>query len=245
MIPARYAATRFPAKLMQMLGDKTVILHTYNNTVATNLFDEVMVVTDSEIIFNEITSHGGKAVMSIKEHESGSDRIALTAAIRMVQELASLGASRFDGAAQGLAHQLRGQGRAQRPTDDFAAKQIDHHRQVNPACGRRQVRDVGHPLAVGGVGREVLSQFVRSRLLCGVGLSRRGLERLADTTGQAQFPHRGRHGVATHGLQLVTFAQDPGHLVTAVGAVRLGMDLLHGLSNALVPVRTQTGPSSE
>jgi 3-deoxy-D-manno-octulosonate cytidylyltransferase len=76
MIPARYAATRFPAKLMQMLGDKTVILHTYNNTVATNLFDEVMVVTDSEIIFNEIINNGGKAVMSIKEHESGSDRIA-------------------------------------------------------------------------------------------------------------------------------------------------------------------------
>ena len=76
MIPARYAATRFPAKLMQMLGNKTVILHTYNNTVATNLFDEVMVVTDSEIIFNEIIHNGGKAVMSIKEHESGSDRIA-------------------------------------------------------------------------------------------------------------------------------------------------------------------------
>ena len=76
MIPARYAATRFPAKLMQMLGDKTVILHTYNNTVATNLFDEVMVVTDSEIIFNEIINNGGKAVMSIKEHQSGSDRIA-------------------------------------------------------------------------------------------------------------------------------------------------------------------------
>ena len=76
MIPARYAATRFPAKLMQMLGDKTVILHTYDNTVATNLFDEVMVVTDSEIIFNEIINNGGKAVMSIKEHQSGSDRIA-------------------------------------------------------------------------------------------------------------------------------------------------------------------------
>ena len=76
MIPARYAATRFPAKLMQLLGDKTVILHTYNNTVATGLFDEVMVVTDSEIIFNEIVNNGGKAVMSKKEHESGSDRIA-------------------------------------------------------------------------------------------------------------------------------------------------------------------------
>ncbi len=76
MIPARYAATRFPAKLMQLLKDKTVIRHTYDNTVATNLFDEVMVVTDSEIIFNEITQHGGKAIMSIKQHESGSDRIA-------------------------------------------------------------------------------------------------------------------------------------------------------------------------
>ena len=76
MIPARYAATRFPAKLMQKLGDKTVILHTYDNTVATGLFDEVMVVTDSKIIFDEVTAHGGKAVMSIKEHESGSDRIA-------------------------------------------------------------------------------------------------------------------------------------------------------------------------
>jgi 3-deoxy-manno-octulosonate cytidylyltransferase (CMP-KDO synthetase) len=75
-IPARYAATRFPAKLMQMLGPKTVIRHTYDNTVATNLFDEVCVVTDSEIIYNEIINHGGKAIMSIKQHESGSDRIA-------------------------------------------------------------------------------------------------------------------------------------------------------------------------
>lgn len=76
MIPARYAATRFPAKLMQLLGDKTVIRHTYDNTVATGLFDEVWVVTDSDVIFKEITSHGGNAVMSVKEHESGSDRIA-------------------------------------------------------------------------------------------------------------------------------------------------------------------------
>jgi len=75
-IPARYAATRFPAKLMQMLGDKSVIRHTYDNTKATGLFDEVYVVTDSEIIFNEIVANGGKAIMSIKEHESGSDRIA-------------------------------------------------------------------------------------------------------------------------------------------------------------------------
>lgn len=76
MIPARYGATRFPGKLLQKLGGKSVILHTYNNTVATKLFDEVWVVADSEIILNEIASHGGNAMMSKKEHESGSDRIA-------------------------------------------------------------------------------------------------------------------------------------------------------------------------
>lgn len=75
-IPARYAASRFPGKLMQMLGDKTIIRHTYENTKATLLFDEVIVVTDSEIIFNEIIHNGGYAIMSKKPHESGSDRIA-------------------------------------------------------------------------------------------------------------------------------------------------------------------------
>lgn len=76
LIPARYAATRFPAKLMQELKGKTVIRHTYDATVATGLFDEVIVATDSETIFNEITSHGGKAVMTTGNHESGTDRIA-------------------------------------------------------------------------------------------------------------------------------------------------------------------------
>jgi 3-deoxy-manno-octulosonate cytidylyltransferase (CMP-KDO synthetase) len=76
MIPARYAATRFPAKLMQVLGNKTIIRHTYDNAVATDLFNEVLVVTDSHIIYDEIVSHGGKAKMSNKQHESGSDRIA-------------------------------------------------------------------------------------------------------------------------------------------------------------------------
>lgn len=76
VIPARYASTRFPAKLMQDLGGKTVIFRTYEAAKNTNLFDDVFVVTDSDLIFNEIVSHNGKAIMSVKEHESGSDRIA-------------------------------------------------------------------------------------------------------------------------------------------------------------------------
>ena len=75
VIPARYEASRFPGKLMQLLGDKTVIATTYQNVVETRLFDEVFVATDSEIIFNEIVGIGGKAVMT-GYHETGSDRIA-------------------------------------------------------------------------------------------------------------------------------------------------------------------------
>lgn len=76
MIPARYGATRFPGKLMADLGGKSVIVRTYESTLATGLFDDVYVVTDSDIIKDEIEKSGGKAIMSIKEHECGSDRIA-------------------------------------------------------------------------------------------------------------------------------------------------------------------------
>ena len=76
MIPARYAASRFPGKLMQDLNGKTIIRRTYEAAENTELFDEVYVVTDSEAIFSEITSFGGKAIRSKKEHECGSDRIA-------------------------------------------------------------------------------------------------------------------------------------------------------------------------
>lgn len=75
VIPARYEATRFPGKMMKMLGDKTIIRTTYENVVDTKLFDEVIVATDSEKIFNEITANGGIAVMT-GTHETGSDRIA-------------------------------------------------------------------------------------------------------------------------------------------------------------------------
>jgi len=76
LIPARYGASRFPGKMMAKLGDKTVILRTYESAVNTGVFDDVMVVTDSDLIYNEIVNNGGKAVMSKKEHECGTDRIA-------------------------------------------------------------------------------------------------------------------------------------------------------------------------
>ena len=76
MIPARYSASRFPGKLMKDLGGKTVILRTFEATLSTNLFDEVYVVTDSEVIQKNILDAGGNVIMSKTAHECGSDRIA-------------------------------------------------------------------------------------------------------------------------------------------------------------------------
>jgi 3-deoxy-manno-octulosonate cytidylyltransferase (CMP-KDO synthetase) len=76
MIPARYEASRFPGKLMQLLGDKTVIRRTYEAVVETSLFDEVYVVTDSDLIEEEIKKNGGQVLRSKQAHESGTDRIA-------------------------------------------------------------------------------------------------------------------------------------------------------------------------
>jgi 3-deoxy-manno-octulosonate cytidylyltransferase (CMP-KDO synthetase) len=76
IIPARYAATRFPGKLMKKIGEKTIIRMVYENAVNMDLFDAVWVVTDSDLIVGEIESIGGLVKKSKQEHQTGSDRIA-------------------------------------------------------------------------------------------------------------------------------------------------------------------------
>lgn len=76
LIPARYDSERFPGKLMKDLCGKSVILRTYEAAINTKLFDSAYVVTDSEIIQQEIEGNNGNVLISKKEHECGSDRIA-------------------------------------------------------------------------------------------------------------------------------------------------------------------------
>ena len=80
LIPARLGATRFPKKLLAPIKGKSVISRTYQSAVDTGLFAEVIVITDSDEIIAEIEKHGGKAIKSKKEYESGTDRIAEVAA---------------------------------------------------------------------------------------------------------------------------------------------------------------------
>lgn len=80
LIPARLGATRFPSKLLVPIKGKSVISRTYQSAVDTGLFADVLVITDSNEIIEEIEKYGGKAVKSEKEYESGTDRIAEVAA---------------------------------------------------------------------------------------------------------------------------------------------------------------------
>ena len=76
MIPARFDSERLPGKLMMDLGGEPIILRTYKNALNSKLFDEVYVVTDSKIIFDTLKEFNAKVLMSLREHSSGSDRVA-------------------------------------------------------------------------------------------------------------------------------------------------------------------------
>ena len=80
IIPARYHSTRFPGKPLSLLRGKTLIQHVYENSRRAHLIGDVIVATDSEAICDKVLSFGGKAVMTGKEHPSGTDRIAEVAA---------------------------------------------------------------------------------------------------------------------------------------------------------------------
>ena len=80
LIPARYAASRFPGKLMQVLKGKTVIRRTFEAVQQSAMFDQVVVVCDDDSIEQEIRAIGGTTFRSTREFESGSDRIAEAAA---------------------------------------------------------------------------------------------------------------------------------------------------------------------
>ncbi len=75
VIPARYSSTRFPGKPLELINGKSMIEWVYKRTIKSDL-DKVIVATDDERIYNEVISFGGEAILTSKEHETGTDRIA-------------------------------------------------------------------------------------------------------------------------------------------------------------------------
>ncbi|GBF51152.1 3-deoxy-manno-octulosonate cytidylyltransferase [Leptospira ryugenii] len=75
VIPARYASTRFPAKPLAKIGNRTMIEWTYIHTKKSNLVDRVLVATDHQKIYDEVISFGGEAILTDEKHPTGTDRL--------------------------------------------------------------------------------------------------------------------------------------------------------------------------
>jgi 3-deoxy-manno-octulosonate cytidylyltransferase (CMP-KDO synthetase) len=76
IIPARYASTRFPKKLLTLVEDKTIIQMVYEQAIQCNYLSEIYVATDNLEIFDHVQSFGGKAIMTDLSHSSGTERCA-------------------------------------------------------------------------------------------------------------------------------------------------------------------------
>lgn len=76
IIPARFASTRFPGKLLANLNGRPVLEWAYRSAIQSKAFERVIIATDDERILQAAQNFGAYAVMTQKTHPSGTDRIA-------------------------------------------------------------------------------------------------------------------------------------------------------------------------
>ncbi|MDQ7785319.1 MAG: 3-deoxy-manno-octulosonate cytidylyltransferase [Desulfomonilaceae bacterium] len=75
-IPARSESTRFPGKALADIAGKPMIMRVYERAAHSRCLNDVFVATDSDEILDTVRDHGGQALMTSREHASGSDRVA-------------------------------------------------------------------------------------------------------------------------------------------------------------------------
>ena len=76
IIPARYASTRFPGKMLALIAGKSLIQHTFENAKRSDSLDEILVATDDSRIFEHVKEFGGSVVMTSPNCTSGTERLA-------------------------------------------------------------------------------------------------------------------------------------------------------------------------
>ncbi len=76
VIPARYASTRFPGKVLARIDGIPLVMWPYRRAIASGAFDEVIVAADDERIVDEVVQFGGEAVMTDAGHRCGTERVA-------------------------------------------------------------------------------------------------------------------------------------------------------------------------
>lgn len=76
VIPARYASTRFPGKMLKPLSGRPLVMHAYQRAQSASLVDDVVVATDDQRIVDALTPLGVRVTMTRRDHPSGTDRVA-------------------------------------------------------------------------------------------------------------------------------------------------------------------------
>ena len=76
VIPARFASTRFPAKVLANIAGKPLIRHVWEKATRCQELDEVLIACDHQEVFKAAQDFKARVVMTDPQHPSGSDRIA-------------------------------------------------------------------------------------------------------------------------------------------------------------------------
>lgn len=76
VIPARFASTRFPGKVLAEVGGKPLVVHTYLRASEAALLSEIVVATDDPRVATALRAHHVPYVMTRPDHPSGTDRVA-------------------------------------------------------------------------------------------------------------------------------------------------------------------------
>lgn len=75
IIPARFESSRFPGKVLADLLGKPLIQYVYEEALKSNSLEDLLIATDDERILKAVENFGARAVMTAKEHKSGTDRL--------------------------------------------------------------------------------------------------------------------------------------------------------------------------
>lgn len=87
VIPARYASTRLPGKPLADIAGKPMIVRVYEQASKAKRLSGVIAAVDDERVYEAVVSHGGRAMMTAKNHPTGTDRLAEVAAAHPEAEL--------------------------------------------------------------------------------------------------------------------------------------------------------------
>ena len=74
IIPSRLSATRLPGKPLLKINNLSIISHVFRRAQEANI-GEVFVATEDQEIFDDVKKNGGNAVLTSKNHKTGTDRI--------------------------------------------------------------------------------------------------------------------------------------------------------------------------